>query len=234
MTIHHADKLVQPPRQRHHALMISTHTHELNKLAEQLQDNEIHVWHLAYQPATGRTAMRAVLAAYLGVHPSFVDLVDGEYGRPALARQHDQGLGFNWSHSGHHALMAVGRDILPGIDVELRRPRARAMQIAQRFFSSEEVDALFGLPEAAREQAFLRLWTAKEAVVKALGRGLAFGLDRLSVGFVDQQLALTRLEGESAQDWQLHALPIAPELTAAIAWRGEARRISLGVLASSA
>lgn len=213
-------------------MMINTHTHPLAKLAEQLQDDEIHVWHLAYQAATGRAPMRAVLAAYLGASPGSVDLVDGEHGRPGLARQHDQALGFNWSHSGHHALMAIGRHVSPGIDVERLRPRPRAMQIAQRFFSSEEVDALHGLSDQAREQAFLRIWTAKEAVVKALGRGLAFGLDRLSIGCVDQQLALLRLSGENATDWQLHALPIVPELTAAIAWRGEARRIFIGTLAS--
>ena len=214
--------------------MISTHTHELDKLAEQLQDNEIHVWHLAYQPATGRAPLRAVLAAYLGADPAGVDLVEGTYGRPALGSRHDQALGFNWSHSGHHALMAIGRDILPGIDVERLRPRPRAMQVAQRFFSPAEVNALACLPESAREQAFLRIWTAKEAVVKALGRGLAFGLDRLSIGFRDQQLALVRLEGENAADWQLHGLPLAPELTAAIAWRGDARHIRLGTLASGA
>ena len=215
-------------------MMINAHTHPLAKLAEQLQDEEIHVWHVEYQAASGRASLCAVLAAYLGIDANSVGLVNGQHGRPALAPEHDQTLGFNWSHTGEHALIAVGRGVSPGIDAERQRQRPRAMQIAQRFFSPEEVDALSRLPESAREQAFLCIWTAKEAVVKALGRGLAFGLDRLSIGIVDQQLALTRLEGEKAPDWQLHALHTLPELTAAIAWRGAARRIRLGTLASSA
>lgn len=213
-------------------MMINTHTHPLAKLAEQLQDEEIHVWHLGYQAATGRSPLYTVLAAYLGTDANSICLSVGSHGRPALAARHDQTLGFNWSHTGDHALIAVGRHVLPGIDVERLRPRPRAMQIAQRFFSAEEVDALSRLAEHDQEQAFLRIWTAKEAVVKALGRGLAFGLDRLSIGCIDQELALLRLEGSNATDWQLHALPIDAELTAAIAWRGGARRICIGRLAS--
>lgn len=226
-------KLVEADVRRHHARMINTHTRELHTLAEQLQDDEVHVWRLAYQPATGRAPMHAVLAAYLGTTPDRIELIEGTYGRPELARAHEQALGFNWSHSGSHALIALGRQVVPGIDVEQWRPRPRALEIARRFFSPEEVEALSSLSGHAREQAFLRIWTAKEAVVKALGRGLAFGLDRLSIGWVDQQLTLIRLEGENAPDWQIHALPIGSGLTAAMAWRGKARRVCIGMLASS-
>ena len=37
-----------------------------------------------------------------------------------LAIGHDQSLGFNWSHSGDQALIAVGRHIMPGVDLEYR------------------------------------------------------------------------------------------------------------------
>jgi len=203
-------------------------------VAEALCDDEIHVWRLAYQRSTGRVPLRGVLAAYLGIDARQVVLIDGEHGRPALASGHDQSLGFNWSHSGDHAVVAVGRNLMPGIDLERVRPRDRALELAQRFFSADEAAALAALPPPERSMAFLDLWTAKEAVVKALGRGIAFGLDRFSVARDIGQLRLLRLHGEQVDAWQLRRLELDSGLVGAIAWRGDERRIRLGTLASGA
>jgi 4'-phosphopantetheinyl transferase len=216
--------------------MIATHAQTLANAAEHLRDDEIHVWQLDYRPQHGRGPLRTVLSAYLGINADRVALIDGEYGRPALADVHDPSLGFNWSHSGEHALIAIGRRITPGIDLERRRARPRALEIAERYFSADETAALAALPAAARDAAFLELWTAKEAVLKALGRGLAFGLDRLSIASTADRLTLQRLEGDAVDAWQLQRLAVDAALVAALAWRGDARRVRLlpplGMLAS--
>jgi 4'-phosphopantetheinyl transferase len=175
-----------------------------------------------------------VLAAYLGIEAERVTITAGEHGRPALAATHASALDFNWSHSGDQALIAIGRRVAPGIDVERLRPRPRALEIARRYFSAEEAAALAALPPADREAAFLALWTAKEAVLKALGRGLAFGLDRLSIAHVAGRPVLQRLQGEDVDAWQLHRLAVEPESVATLAWRGGPRRLCLGRLASDA
>ncbi|WP_108471233.1 4'-phosphopantetheinyl transferase family protein [Rhodanobacter thiooxydans] len=212
--------------------MIAAPASTLANVAEHLRDDEIHVWRLDYRPSAGRAPLHAVLAAYLGIAAEQVVLAEGEYGRPALATGLDPSLGFNWSHSGGHALIALGRHVVPGIDLECQRPRARALEIAERYFSNEEAALLAALPEAERSAAFLELWTAKEAVVKALGRGLAFGLDRLSIASVAGQLQLRRLAGDDASAWQLQRLDLDHGLVAALAWRGGERRIRLATLAS--
>jgi 4'-phosphopantetheinyl transferase len=212
--------------------MTATHAQTLANLAEHLRDDEIHVWQLDYRPAHGRNPLRSVLGAYLGIEADRVTLINGEHGRPALADGHDQSLGFNWSHSGNRALIAVGRRINPGIDLEQLRARPRAMEIARRYFSAAEAEALAALPATARDAAFLEMWTAKEAVLKALGRGLAFGLDRLSIASAAGQLVLQRLEGDDVGAWQLQRLAVDTTLVAALAWRGDMRRIRLGMLAS--
>jgi len=214
--------------------MIAAHIPTLANVAEHLRDDEIHVWRLDYRPALGRAPLRAVLAAYLGIAPEQVALTHGEHGRPLLAVGLDPSLGFNWSHSGGHALVAVGRHIAPGIDLECLRPRARALEIAERYFDTDEAAALAALPEAERSAAFLELWTAKEAVLKALGRGLAFGLGRLSIASAADRLQLRRLEGDDVGAWQLQRLDIDRGLVAALAWRGGERRIRLATLASGA
>lgn len=213
--------------------MTATPIRMIANVAEQLLDDEIHVWRLDYQPRDGRQPLHRMLAAYLGIDPDQVGLIEGEHGRPALAAAHDQSLGFNWSHSGRQALIAIGRQIAPGIDLERRRARPRALEIAQRYFSADETAALLALPADERDAAFLELWTAKEAVLKALGRGIAFGLHRLSITSHPRELSLERLEGEQVRAWQLRRLSIDTTLIAALAWRGDPRKIRLETLAST-
>jgi 4'-phosphopantetheinyl transferase len=204
----------------------------LAKLAEGLRDDEIHVWRVHYERRHGRALLRRVLAAYLGVHADDIVLTDGEHGRPSLAPTLAQSVGFNWSHSGEHALIAVGRHVTPGIDVERRRDRPRGLEIAQRYFTREESDALGALPEQQRHAAFLELWTAKEAVLKAVGRGIAFGLDRLNIVGTSDDLTLDRLDGEDVGHWQLRRLTLEPDLVGALAWRGGPRHIRYRTLAN--
>ena len=47
-------------------------------------------------------------------------------------------------------------------------------------------------------------------MLKALGRGIAFGLDRLSIASGGDQVRLQRLEGDDVDAWQLRRLAIAP------------------------
>lgn len=205
----------------------------LAKVSEPLGDDEIHVWWLAYQRERGRAPLRRVLSAYLGEPAETLVLHEGPYGRPALAAPHHE-LAFNWSHSGHRAALAVARGIAPGIDVERLRPRPRGLEIAQRFFYAPESEALGRLEPSRRDEAFLSLWTAKEAVLKALGRGLAFGLDRLQFSVPPEPVRLLRLEGDDAAAWQVETLSLDPTHIATLAWRGPPRRIRLMTLAETA
>lgn len=203
-----------------------------DNLAEHLRDDEIHVWHVPYQRAERRRILHKVLAGYLALDVTAVDLVEGAHGRPALARALDQSLGFNWSHCGGDALIAIGRHACPGIDLEFLRHRPRILDIADRFFAPAEAAALRELPETARAHAFLELWTAKEAVLKATGRGIAFGLDKVEILRARGQLSLRRLDGEQVAEWQLVRLSLTPSLIATLAWRGAPRQLKLWRLAS--
>lgn len=213
--------------------MMLAHSRSLSDVAARLGEDAIHVWHLHYRPAQGRQPLRRILAAYLAIDVDEVALVEGAHGRPRLDPAHDSPLDFNWSHSGDHALLAVARGISPGIDIERRRPQPRALPIARRFFGDDEADALAALPEDARDAAFLEVWTAKEAVLKAHGRGIGYGLQRLRILSSHAQLRLLRFDDEDIDAWQLQRLAIAPELIAALAWRGPPRTIQLEMLAST-
>lgn len=95
-------------------------------------------------------------------------------GKPELVRG---GVHFSLSHAGPWAVCALA-DTPVGVDVEL--PRC-TMATARRFFAPAEVAQVEALPERARPDALLRLWTAKEAFTKALGQGLSLGLSSFEV-----------------------------------------------------
>jgi 4'-phosphopantetheinyl transferase len=123
-----------------------------------------------------RAALRELLAAQLRLPPAAVRFVRTERGKPQLHPDHGAPLQFNVSHSGGLALLALARSVEVGVDVEVQHAVPQALDLAQRYFAPAEAAALEPLPEAVRAAAFLRLWTRKEAQLKATGSGLADSL----------------------------------------------------------
>lgn len=126
-----------------------------------------------------------------------------------------------WSHSGDGLLLAFARGATLGVDMEFERPRPNALRIAGRYFTRDETGWLASQPAGLVDFAFLRLWCAKEAVLKAHGRGLAFGLDRLAFEERDGVLVLVAADpalGDPAA-WSLHEFSPHPGYRAALAWR---------------
>ena len=205
--------------------MRSIENHALAAFASTLTVDDVHVWCLDYRREQRRAPLLDILGVYLGIDAGEVALVDGEFGRPALSSRHGASLDFNWSHSGERALVALARGAAPGVDIERVRERPRAMQVADRYFLPAETAALAALPASARSAGFLRLWTAKEAVLKALGRGIAFGLEHLEIAGDEMTPTLVRLEGEDPTQWQLRRLEVGPGYLGALAWRGRPRSV---------
>jgi 4'-phosphopantetheinyl transferase len=88
---------------------------------------------------------------------------------------------FNASHSHGLAAFAFALDRELGIDVELIRADFGGEEIAQRFFSPDEVAELLSLPPETRAEAFFLCWTRKEAYIKARSQGLQIPLASFSV-----------------------------------------------------
>lgn len=198
--------------------------------AARLDAGALHLWRLPHRRGAGRAALRRLLATYLGIGAEAVELVAGAHGRPALAPhlaslRGGLPLEFNASHSGDFALVALALGIAPGVDIERHHARANALALARRFFDADEAAVLERLDGDARDRAFLDLWCAKEAVLKAAGVGLSFGLSRLAFHHADAAWGLTRLDPAlgAASDWQVTGFEPASSYHGALAWRGGAR-----------
>ncbi|MFI6792189.1 4'-phosphopantetheinyl transferase family protein [Nonomuraea sp. NPDC050383] len=155
-------------------------------------------------------ALRSVLGELCGVPPGAVRLTAEASGRPCL----EPGGGrpdFNLSHSGDWALVAVAAPgTRVGVDVERVRADLDHLELARRMYQPEEAERVreIGLVE------YFRLWTAKEAYVKATGAGLA-GLRSCLVR--DTATGSGTVASRSPREgWPVRWLDVAPGYAAAL------------------
>jgi 4'-phosphopantetheinyl transferase len=168
----------------------------------------------------GEPAIRPVLATVLDCAADELPLVRDALGRPQLAAPFEH-YDTNWSHSGEALLLALGESMELGVDIEQLRPRPRARELAQRFFHPDEVAWLDTQAEDAKVLSFVRLWCAKEAVLKAHGKGVSFGLEKLVFVEDDNHLRLAACDPALGipADWTLHEWTPLDGYRAAVAWR---------------
>ncbi|MGC4838280.1 4'-phosphopantetheinyl transferase family protein [Micromonospora vinacea] len=125
------------------------------------------------QPDPAAVLVRRAGSLLLGRAETAVVLTHDREGRPVV-RVDDVGLAVSVSRTAGLVVVAARRAGAVGVDVERIRPLP-ALALARRWFPPTELAWLGDRPEAGRTVDFLRLWTAKEAVGKALGRGLRDG-----------------------------------------------------------
>ncbi len=115
-----------------------------------------------------RGSLRLHLSRYSGEPPAGI-LIAGQAGEKPHAPR--TGIQFSVSHAGGLVALAFSAAAPVGVDIERLRPVRDAAGIASRFFSPDEQRAMAA--SADTEGAFFGIWTAKEAVVKGTGLGLA-------------------------------------------------------------
>lgn len=174
---------------------------------------------------TAAPRVTAWLAAAPDLPPGALPLWRDARGRPHLACAEAD---VNWSHSGEALLAAWTPAGRVGVDIELLRPRPKALALARRFFAPEETAALEALAvdPAQLEHAFTRLWCAKEALLKADGRGLSFGLEKLrfvidpeTADDAPPQLIACDPALGRPEHWRISAWTPRPGYLATLAWR---------------
>ena len=107
-------------------------------------------------------------------------LVADTHGKPHLSPASKPRLWFNLTHTDGLVACALARKPV-GIDAEQVTRSIDWLGIAERFFAREEVEWIRSVPSNEVARAFLKIWTMKEAVVKAAGRGLAMPLDSFAI-----------------------------------------------------
>jgi len=111
---------------------------------------------------------------------------------------------FNVSHSEEVGIVAVCMNYPVGVDIEWIRPLADMDDLARRFFTQRESALVESLLGDEKQEVFYRLWTCKEAYLKASGEGLLIPLDQVEIWFEANGVArLLSNDGREMPDWQL-------------------------------
>jgi len=155
----------------------------------------------------GHARLRQLLGRYLSIPPDSIEFEPGTNGKPQLAGEAAaSGIEFNLSHSNELSLTAITTGKQVGVDLEHVRPLSDANDLVRRFFSKREAAAFAIVPEDQKPLAFFRIWTRKEACLKATGQGITHLLDQVEVSFAPgepAQLVKVPEKWNGSADWSL-------------------------------
>lgn len=174
------------------------------------------------QFVTTRRVLRRLCGTFLALEPRDVSFEFTQFGKPVLAAaQNPNGLAFNVTHSGAWAAIAIGRQRRIGVDLESLDRRLNWRGLAGRFFSEAEQRQLAELPESLQQHGFYRVWTGKEAYLKATGLGMSFPLQDFTVAAdprVTPQVLEVVGQPDEAARWRGTAFAPAADVFGTLLW----------------
>ena len=148
-----------------------------------------------------RAALRLILGAHLATRPYHLRFRYGPSGKPEIDSGGSE-IRFNVSHTHGRALIATAERFDVGVDIERQAPVLDWNRLSLLIFSDPERREL--AETADKPTAFLRGWTRKEAVLKAIGVGLTGSPTDLTVSLAQKPVLITTLAGDrSPSDWSL-------------------------------
>ncbi|HEY5602552.1 MAG TPA: 4'-phosphopantetheinyl transferase superfamily protein, partial [Gammaproteobacteria bacterium] len=131
-----------------------------------------------------RGALRVCLGNYLSLPAETIRFTFNQYGKPEIdSAQNPRALRFNVSHSHHMAAFIFTLGKCVGIDIEFIKPLRNMHGLVKHVCGPRELEEFNALDIEERREAFFRLWTRKEAFIKAKGQGLSMGLRTIYIGF---------------------------------------------------
>ncbi len=197
--------------------------------AEQLRANRFRFDIHRKRFIAARGILRELLALYLQTSAAKIEFSYNPQGKPQLASCHsDFSLQFNISHSQDLALYSFTINQEIGIDLEYLRNNIDYKNIAQRFFCEREYNLIINCDPKKQPERFYQLWTAKEAYLKAIGKGLAGGLKSLEID-IDRvgNIYLYNIENnpQLVEDWSLYDFIPEKYFIATIALLGNKKKL---------
>lgn len=159
-----------------------------------------------------RIALRKLIAYYTGLLPEVLSFSLLENKKPFFFLKGAQYPQFNISHSGDLILISIS-DTPIGVDIEFIKPSFHFSDVLPHNFNSEE--RIFVQNSKSPISSFFLLWTRKEALLKATGKGLVDDLKKIKSTDGAHQLD-NRVIG-SAEDWEVRSFYVSENYAVSIA-----------------
>ncbi|HTX96949.1 MAG TPA: 4'-phosphopantetheinyl transferase superfamily protein [Mycobacterium sp.] len=168
-----------------------------------------------------RTVLRSLLGDEFAVPPASLELERrcdqcGKYHPAPIVSQERRDC--HWSTSSVDDMFVMATAPMPiGIDIESADATTSWHQVAQRYYTADEVSAI-----GASSEVFTQFWAYKEAFLKGEGVGLVGGLDRLCCTRFRQDEGIW-MTSEQHSAWRFTPLRDMPKgFAGAVAVRGPA------------
>jgi 4'-phosphopantetheinyl transferase len=173
-----------------------------------------------------RALVRSVLAEYLGENdPTKLVFDKNRFGKPFLVcPDATSSLNFNLSHTDGLIVLAVTTKNELGVDVETVTRKVEILKLAERYFSTQEIDDLNALKPSQHNKRFFDLWTLKESYIKACGKGLAIPLSDFSLSFNETiSISFSPKLNDIPERWQFWQFDVDKDHRLALAVRADDR-----------
>jgi 4'-phosphopantetheinyl transferase len=218
-TVLHPDTMVLPD-----ALAAILDSAERARLARFHADRERQQYQLS------RVFERVVLADHLATSIDRLRFARNSHGKPRLSGEYAGRVELSISHSDGVIVVALA-DASVGVDVERCDRRAFPLEALAIACEEGERARIMALPEAQRGVVAYRVWTCKEAVLKADGRGLAVSPREVPVPDPAALLAdSSRLQLSChGRAWDVTTLPIHDAWRCAVATAPASARAEVGL-----
>jgi len=183
-------------------IIISENIPAINNMQALLSDDELkragryHQQNDRERFIISRGALRVLLGRYLNLDARAIVFKAGVDKKPFVQNAAETNIHYNTTHSGNYVLIAVGQTPV-GIDIENQEPMFQYQGILTHSFSEPEITYI----EQAENplKTFYTLWTRKEALLKATGKGIDDDMKRIPS--IDGKHAVAGSLIKSDKDW---------------------------------
>jgi 4'-phosphopantetheinyl transferase len=173
--------------------------------------------------------LRIILSRFLKCDPDEIIYEYNEYKKPSINNNH---LHFNISHSKNMIAIAITNDVPVGIDIECKSLKVATDDISHRFFSALEYRSYKKVPKSQKINSFYKIWTQKEAYIKAVGKGLYLDLQNFDVEAnpkKESKILSINKDSDQAKSWNLYSFVHEESFYSCVAWKGNKKEIVISI-----
>lgn len=173
-----------------------------------------------------RYLLKKILSGYTDIPANNIIIKNSFYGKPEI--ENELKIKFNLSHSGDKIVFAFTLNNEIGIDIEKIEFSVNHMEIAENYFSEDEIFLLKKQKEDIVNN-FYYIWTRKEALLKAIGVGLLPDLKKISVinNYFLLDLELKEINIDKENIWYIESIDIDNSYKTSIAYKRQTKNIMI-------
>jgi 4'-phosphopantetheinyl transferase len=169
--------------------------------------------------------LRYILSYYIKKNPRQINFHLSSNGKPYL--KNNKLIKFNMSHSLDYCVYIIGFKQEVGIDIEFHNNKINIQELSNLILTPIECGIFAKLENKAQFKLFFDLWTQKESIVKANGKGLTYPIDSLNIINIDfnTRICLDQENNKNKRFWYCKLLELLPNYSTAITTKYQTNQI---------